>query len=149
MSDYDSDYFYLIPLKYKTREIYFENITTVPARLRGAFIVDEQSKNKIDFEISSPSGKKVYTNTSHQCIFDFNVTEVGKYTIAFNNKYVNSELKVTFTMNTGQNIVLKKDDLTVTEEKLDKLSSFVKRFNLEFKLSANIHKERYKRKFYA
>ena len=53
MSDYDSDYVYLIPLKYKSTEVYFENILNVPARLRGAFIIDEETQNKIDFEILS------------------------------------------------------------------------------------------------
>ena len=27
MSDYDSDYVYLLPIKFKTKEIYYENIT--------------------------------------------------------------------------------------------------------------------------
>ena len=63
----------------------------------------------------------------------------------FNNRYVNSELRVTFTMSTGQNIMLKKDDLTLTEQKLETLSAFIKRFNVEFKFNRNIHQERYKK----
>lgn len=148
MSDYDSDYVYLLPLKYKSAEVYYENITTVPARLRGAYIIDEESQNKIDFEILDPNNTRVYFNSSHQCIFDFNVTKAGRYSIVFNNRYVNSELRVTFTMNTGQNIILKKDDLTVTEQKLDNLMAFIKRFNVEFKFNRNIHQERYKSKIY-
>lgn len=148
MSDYDSDYVYLLPIKYKSAEVYYENITTVPARLRGAYIVDEESQNKIDFEILDPNNTRVYFNSSHQCIFDFNVTKPGRYSIIFNNRYVNSELRVTFTMNTGQNIILKKDDLTLTEQKLDNLMAFIKRFNVEFKFNRNIHQERYKSKNY-
>ena len=89
MSDYDSDYVYLLPLEYKSAEVYYENITTVPARLRGAYIIDEESQNKIDFEILDPNNTRVYCNSSHQCIFDFNVTKSGRYSIVFNNRYVN------------------------------------------------------------
>ena len=145
MADYDADYVYLLPLKYKSSEVYYENITTVPARIRGAFIVDEENKNKIDFEIRDINNTRVFYNTSHQCIFDFNITKPGRYSIMFNNRYVNSELRVTFTMSTGQNIMLKKDDLTLTEQKLETLSAFIKRFNVEFKFNRNIHQERYKK----
>ena len=146
MSDYDSDYVYLIPLKYKSTEVYFENIVNVPSRLRGAFIIDEETENKIDFEIQDPKGNRVYFISSHQCIFDFKVKTPGKYSIIFLNKYVTNELRVTFTMNTGQSVILKKDDLTKTEENLDSLMSKIKRFNTEFKMNRNIHQERYKSK---
>ena len=146
MSDYDSDYVYLIPLKYKSTEVYFENIVNVPSRLRGAFIIDEETENKIDFEIQDPKGNRVYFISSHHCIFDFKVKTPGKYSIIFLNKYVTNELRVTFTMNTGQSVILKKDDLTKTEENLDSLISKIKRFNTEFKMNRNIHQERYKSK---
>jgi hypothetical protein len=145
MTDYDSDYVYLIPVPYKTSEIYYETINNVPAKLRGAFIMDEENNKKIEFNIYDPDGKKVYSKISHLSIFNFNVTKVGKYKIELNNKFVNSEVKVTFTMSTGQNVVLKKEDLTQTEKKLDQLLLFIKRFNVEYKVSQNLHQERFKK----
>ena len=41
MSDYESDYLYVIPLNKNTEEIYYEDIEMVPARVRGAFFIEE------------------------------------------------------------------------------------------------------------
>jgi len=145
MSDYEPDYVYMIPLGYKTKEYYYENITHVPARIRGAFLTDEEKKDQIEFEIVGPNNDVKYFNNTNECIFDFNVTDIGKYTIVFNNRYVNSDVKVTFTMNTGQNPILKKADLSFADQKLDNLISFIQKFKLEFKFNRNIHVERYKK----
>ena len=145
MSDYDSDYMYFLPLRYKERQTFFENILN-PGRIRGAFFIDEIPNIKIEFQITSPSGTKVYQKVSNYAIFDFNVTETGKYTITIKNNQVNSELRVTLTLSTGQNTVLQKDGLTQTEQKLDKLMTFIKRFNVEYKFNRNLHQERYKSK---
>jgi hypothetical protein len=47
-------------------------------------------------------------------------------------------------MNTGQNPMLKKHDLTFVEEKLQNLFQFVKKFQLEFKVTRNNQVERSK-----
>ena len=52
MKDYEPDYVYMIPVGYKKREIYYENITHVPVIIRGAFLTDEDKKDKIDFEVN-------------------------------------------------------------------------------------------------
>ena len=144
MSDYEPDYVYMIPLSYRVKEVYYENITNVPARLRGAFLTDEEKKDRIDFEIVGPRGDVKYHNSTNECIFDFNVTDIGRYMIIFNNRHVNKDIKVTFTQNTGQNPILQKEHLDFSEQKLDNLLNFIKRFNLEFKMNKNIHQERYK-----
>lgn len=146
MRDYDSDYMYLVPLRHRERQLFYENIQN-PGRIRGAFFTDENPTNKIDFEIISPAGRKVYVKSANYAIFDFNVTDIGKYTISLKNSAVNSELRVTITMSTGQNFVLQKDGLTQTEVKLDKLMTFIKRFNVEYKFNRNLHSERYKSKY--
>ncbi len=143
MSDYDSDYMYLIPLRRGERQEFFEDIQK-PGRIRGAFFTDENKANKIEFEIKSPTNKRVYYKNSNYAIFEFNVTEAGKYTIFMKNTIINNELRVTITMSTGQNEILKKDGLTQTEQKLDKLMTFIKRFNVEYKFNRNLHQERYK-----
>ena len=53
---------------------------------------------------------------------------------------------ITFTMSTGQINMLVKRDLTNTEKKMDSLEAVIRKFNLEFKLSRDIHTKRYKSK---
>ena len=48
-------------------------------------------------------------------------------------------------MNPGQNEILKKTDLSHTEEKLDQLISFLKNFGTEDKFKRNVHRRRYKK----
>ena len=49
-------------------------------------------------------------------------------------------------MNTGQNNMLNSNDLSNTEKKLDNLEAVIKKFNMEFKLSRDIHNRRYQSK---
>ena len=145
MKDFESTYVYIIPIPYKTVQIFYENITSVPARVRGAFIIDDRKKDKIDFKIKDPNGKVLYSNITHQAIFDLNVTVPGFYEILFNNRFKNGEIKPTFTMNTAQNDILKKSDLNKTEEKLDELVTFLKSLGTEDKMKRNVQRKRYKK----
>lgn len=146
MLGYNSDYTYYIPLKPRIQEVYYENVTVVPSTFKGAFIISEETTDKIEFVIKDPRGNPIYNKNEHHAIFEFNVTEVGRYSIIFNNKFSRNDLSITFTMTTGQNDVLSSKDLTVTEKKLESLSSFIKKFNIEFKLGHDIHSKRYKSK---
>ena len=143
MIDYDSDYVYLIPIAYKTNEVYYETISKVPARLRGAFILDENEDKKIELRIIGPDNKKVYSQASHMGIFDFNVTEKGLYEISFNNKFTNTEIKPTFTMNSGQNLKLEKQTLNKTESKLDDLIQFLQNYKTSDQMVRNMKRRRY------
>jgi hypothetical protein len=143
MTDYEPDYVYMIPIAYKSKEVFYEQITTVPARIRGAFLTDDEKKDKIDFSILDEGDKVVYQATANEHIFDFNINTVGKFKIIFHNKYLSSDIKVTFTMNTDQNPILKKESLTFTESKLDSLVDFIKKFNLEFRFNRNANREKF------
>ena len=146
MSDYESDYLYVIPLNKNTEEIYYEDIEMVPARVRGAFFIEEEG-NKIDVYIRSEDNKIVFSALAvNQRVFDFKIFVKGKYTISFINKYSSNQIKVTFTMSTGQNDVLMKKDLSQTERKLDQLLHDIKRFNIEFKFNRNLHEKRFNSK---
>lgn len=144
MKDYEPDYVYMIPVNYKKREVYFESINKVPARFRGAMLTEDDHKNNVDFHIYSPKGDILYSNTTHQFIFDFNVTEIGTYKIVFDNRYSNSDIKLTYTMNVGQNLILKKEDLSMAEQKANSIVDFLKSYSLSFKMRSNIHHERYR-----
>jgi len=146
MWNYDPEYVYMFPVAYKNREIFFENITKVPAHIRGAFLLDEEKKDEIEFSVYSPSESLVLLNTTSSFIFDFNATVPGSYKIVFDNRYSNTDMKVTFTMNTGQNEILKKEDLSATEEKQKVLLDFMSGYSLQLKMRGNAHHLRYKSK---
>ena len=146
MTDYEPDYVYMIPLNVDSKEEYFEKIDSLPSKFRGAFMTDEDKDNSIDFQIYDPDNNLIYSNSTNTCIFNVEANKIGRYRILFNNKYANSVLKVTFTMRHGQNSFLKKDDLNISNQKLESLNNFIERFDLEFKFNRNIHNDRYKSK---
>jgi hypothetical protein len=136
----------MIPVAYKRKEVFYEEITTVPARIRGAFITDDEKKDKVLFHISSMNDTVLYEATNNEHIFDFEITTTGRIKINFTNKYVNRDIKVTFTMTTGQNPILNKESLNFTDSKLDNLIDFINKFGLEFKFSRNSHLEKFNSK---
>lgn len=143
MLDYEATYVYMIPLVYTQSQIFYENITNVPCRVRGAFILDYLQKDaKVNFKILSPSKKIIYSNYSSASIFDLKFTEKGLYSIILENNMVKGEIKPTFTMNSGQNVIMKTKDLENTDISFDILKAFLKSINTEDKLKSNIIKER-------
>ena len=147
MMDYNSEYDYNIPLRPRIQEIYYENVTTVPAIFKGAFIISDESVDKIEFIIKDPNNRIIYQVTKHHDIFEVPIKLVGKYTIIFNNRISKANLMVTFTMNSGQNNPINAKDLTKTEQKLESLNTVIKKFNLEFKFGHDIHTKRYQSKY--
>ena len=146
MIDYNSEYDYNIPLRPRIQEIYYENVTTVPSKFIGAFIISEESTDKIEFIVKDPKNKIIHQVTNHHDIFEIPIEIKGIYTIIFNNRISNGNLMITFTMNTGQNQLINAKDLTKTQTKLETLNKVIKKFNLEFKFGHDIHTRRYKSK---
>lgn len=148
MLDYNSEYDYNIPLRPRIQEIYFENVTTVPSMFKGAFLISDETTDKIEFIVKDPNDRSIYQVTKHHDVFEIPIRLVGKYTIIFNNRISKSNLMIIFTMSTGQNNLLNAKDLTKTEQKLEALNTVIKKFNLEFKFGHDIHTKRYKSKFF-
>jgi hypothetical protein len=92
MSDFTPDFVNVIPLPYRRREVFYENITIVPCRFRGAFLLDESKDEKMDFEIVDPHGTVLYTKTGTYDIFDINLTVAGIYKIFFANEHVSVDI---------------------------------------------------------
>ena len=143
MMDYESQYVYIIPVGYKKIATFYENVSEVPSRFRGAYFVDDTGKERVEFKITDPHKKILYHNTTFGSIFDFNVTEKGLYEISFNNKFTNSEIKPTFTMNSGQNLKLEKQTLNKTESKLDDLIQFLQNYKTSDQMVRNMKRRRY------
>jgi hypothetical protein len=146
MRDYEPDFVYMIPIEYKKKEIFYENIKKTPARVRGAVLLDEEKEENIDFQIYGPQDNVVYMTTTSHKIFDFTINEPGSYKIIFHNNYVNTDLRVTFTMNCGQNVILKREHLNLVDQKIQSVSDFMKKYGVEFKMRRNVHSERFKSK---
>jgi hypothetical protein len=137
MSDYVSQYIYMVPVPYRTPVDFFENITKVPCLMRGGFLLEEANSEKdvIDFSIIAPNKTVIYKSESIGGIFNLNLTEKGLYTILFNNKVLHREVKPTIIMNSGQNLMVEKENLSESEKKLDSLIAFFKKFDQDNKLN--------------
>ena len=101
MSDFESQYIYLVSIQYKDQAEFFENITKVPCMMRGAFLLEDASSNKdvIDFQIIAPNKKIIFQSSSIGAIFNLNLTDKGLYTLLFSNRYINKEIKLILIMN--------------------------------------------------
>lgn len=148
MGDFQMEYLYYIPLEYRDQEEYFENITTVPTTFKGAFFLSDETTNKVEFYIKDSLGRIIYQAYGHYNIFDIKIQKADKYTIIFRNSSAKDKVVITFTVNTGQNNLINSKDLTKTEKKMDTLEAVIKKFNMEFKLSRDIHIKRYQSKLY-
>ena len=146
MNDYKMEYLYYIPLEQGEQEDYFENITTVPTLFKGAFFLSDESGNKIEFYVRDSFDQIIYQATGHFNIFEIPINKTDKYSITFRNNMAKNKVVVTFTVNTGQNNLINSTDLSNTEKKMDNLEAVIKKFNMEFKLTRDIHTRRYKSK---
>ena len=146
MMDYNMEYLYYIPIQQRDQEVYFENVTTVPTVFKGAFFLTDESTDKIEFYVRDSFDKVIYKATGHYHIFEIPINKPDKYSLIFRNNLAKNKVVVTFTMNTGQNNFLNSKDLTNTEKKMDNLEAVIKKFNMEFKLSRDIHARRYQSK---
>ena len=144
MSDFESQYIYLVPVQYKAQADFYENITKVPCKMRGAFLLEDATSNKdvIDFQIIAPNKTIIFHSSSIGSIFNLNLTEKGLYTILFNNRYLNKEVKPTLIMNSGQNLFVEKENLSNTEKKLDSLLSIMKKYEQDYKLNRGFKRRR-------
>ena len=143
MSDFISQYVYIVPVPYKKEVDYYEIIKQVPCLMRGAFLnEDANSENDfIDLKIISPYNKVIFEASSIGEIFSLNLTEKGVYKLSFYNKANNKEVYPTLIMNTGQNLVVEKENLSETEKKFDKIINFLIKNEQENKVNRGFRKK--------
>jgi hypothetical protein len=137
MQDFDVQYNHLIPIKYKSKAEYYENITKVPCVFRGAFILEEATSQSdvIDFTFIAPNRTVIYQVSSIGSVFHLNLTDKGLYTIEFHNRILNKEVRPNLMVNSGQNTILEKENLSKTEQKLDNIVTFLKKYEQDTKLA--------------
>ena len=136
MQTFVSQYMYSIQVKYKSQVEYYENITKTPCLFRGVFLIDlaETEEDVLDFKIIAPNNTVIYEKTSYAAIFSLNLTDKGLYTIVFRNRVLNKDIRPTLMVNSGQNLILEKENLSETEKKLDSIITFLKKFEQDTKL---------------
>lgn len=150
MSDYQPDYVYIVPVKKLTIQKYYENIIKVPVLVRGAFLThfDNKVKAPIELIIYDPNNNQVFVNRTIASIISFEANIPGEYSIQFKNFDKKEEfISVTFTLNTYQKELLKKENLSFTEEKLNSLLKFVTSMGTEEEFTGQFAKERKKCKY--
>ena len=137
MPDFVGQYMYTIPVKKRTQVEYYENITKVPCKFQGAFILDEaqSDQEKIEFKIISPNNTIIYQKTDVASIFSVEINEKGLYTLVFNNKFLNRDVRPSLVVNSGQNLVLERENLSETENKLEKIMAFLLKYDQDRKLT--------------
>ena len=137
MPDFVGQYMYTIPVKKRTQVEYYENITKVPCKFQGAFFLDEaqSDQEKIEFKIISPNNTVIYQKTDVASIFSVEISEKGLYTLVFNNKYLNRDVRPSLVVNSGQNLVLERENLSETENKLEKIMAFLLKYDQDRKLT--------------
>ena len=137
LPNYVSQYIYMVPLKYKQSIEFYENVTKYPANMTGGYILEETTvaTEKIDFIIEAPNKTVIFKSANYADLFNLNCTVPGFYKITIANNYLNREVKPTLIINTGQNLILEKENLSETEKKMDKLITFLKKYDQDTKIT--------------
>ena len=79
----------------------------------------EEAKNEkevIDFKIIAPNRSIIFQVSDIASIFSLQIYEKGLYTFQFNNRDINREVRPTLMVNSGQNLILEKKNLSGTED---------------------------------
>ena len=137
MSNFVSQYIYTIPINKRAQVEYYENITRAPCLFQGAFILEEAKSPKeiLDFKIIAPNKTVIFEANDIAAIFSIQIYEKGLYTFQFNNKVINREVRPTLMVNSGQNLILERQNLSGTEEKLEKIVAFLQKYEQDRKLT--------------
>ena len=137
MQNFVSQYIYTIPINKRTQVEYYENITKAPCLFQGAFFLEEAKNEKevIDFKIIAPNRSVIFQASDIASIFSIQIYEKGFYTFQFYNRVINREIRPTLMVNSGQNLILEKENLSGTEDKLEKIVAFLQKYEQDRKLT--------------
>ena len=144
MSDYEHEIIFTTKILKGTHHIYYEEVTNnnKESNIRGAFILDNSSSNKLELSMEVYNSENLlYSKTGQEEIFSFKTNETGILTIFLHNN-TNEDLLVTFTINSSHEQIIEKEHLSFSEEKLENIHKFIKKFNLERDMLIANHFER-------
>ena len=143
MSTFSSQYIHYIPIRYRSSASFYENITKVPCLFQGAFLYEEAKSERdvIEFKIIAPNTSVIYQKTTIGSIFSLNLIHKGLYTISFNNRFVTREVRPILMVNSGQNLIIGKENLSETEKKLDTIITFLGKYQQDTNLMRKFKRE--------
>ena len=73
MSDYEPDFVYMIPIDYKTSEVFYQKFNKSPFLMRGALLVDEEKDEKVALSKAKDMCEKLLANLT---IEDYSVKAI-------------------------------------------------------------------------
>ena len=131
-----SQYMHSIPIQYNSEAQFFENITKTPCNFQGAVVLDDATTKDdiIEIKIIAPNNTVIFQEASVASIFSLNLTDKGLYTISINNRFLYRNVRPFLMANSGQNLILEKENLSETEKKLDSIITFLQKFEQDSKL---------------
>jgi len=134
LTNFVSQYLYSISIQ--TQALFYENITQVPCVFQGSYYIEEAKSldDIIEFHIIAPNNTIIYQTASTVGIFSLNLVDKGLYTIVFNNTFLKGKARATLMINSGQNLILKKDNLSATEKKLDTIINLLGKLKQEYQM---------------
>jgi hypothetical protein len=115
-------------------EILYEDIKTVPSKIRGAYFVSSSLNSDIDFTILDPKKKSIFRrNGKKEGIFYFDSESTGTYTFIFNNRKWMETKQVTLAVHCGNSSddLLSAKDLTPMETQLQQADRLLREIQAE------------------
>ena len=128
----------MIKLAFYTYRDYYTQLEEVGGGTGFADIVFVPKKDLvkvIDFKIIAPNRSVIFQASDIASIFSIQIYEKGLYTFQFYNRVINREIRPTLMVNSGQNLILEKENLSGTEDKLEKIVAFLQKYEQDRKLT--------------
>lgn len=89
MNDFEPEDMLTIQIASRQVETFYEYISTVPSKIRGAWYIGSGDKKIIDFWVVHPNGQVSHkTEGRNEGIFYFEAEEIGTYSFVFSNQRV-------------------------------------------------------------
>ena len=134
MADFQADLMVTVQVAPNSQEFFFEDVTEVGVKLRGAFFVapDKDRKSGIDFWILNPKGEKVYQQANKgESIFAIKAEMTGTYSFVIsNNKWIGSR-QVTFIVGAGSRSTLKQEHLLTMDDRIKAVDNSLREIQTE------------------
>ena len=134
MQDFQADLMVTVQVAPNSQEFFFEDVTEVGIKLRGAFFVapDKERKSGVDFWILNPKGEKVYQQANKgESIFAIKAEMAGTYSFVIsNNKWIGSR-QVTFIVGAGSRSTLKQEHLLTMDDRIKAADSSLREIQAE------------------
>lgn len=148
MKDFDADFFQVMKIEPQNEIIFYDEITLLPNKIQGAFIVDELIKAKLKLKITDQEGNIILTYVGTKLVFENEISKSGVYQISIKNMTKQNTCFVTFTYSSNKTKILSRNDIDKPKKLINETKKILDNFALLLKFKSGSNKERYKSKSY-